>query len=285
MLDAHIHLWDGPDGPDTFYGKLQDAGFSGGSLISRAPESFLVGMQSRRTAAERVDEVLQWCSGMEELYPLFWIDPLEDGAVDQVHMAAESGVLGFKVICDRYFPGDDTAMTVYSAIAALGKPLLFHSGILWDGKVSSKFNRPGEFESMLEVDKLIFALAHISWPWTNECIAVYGKFLNAVGRRPGLSSEMYVDVTPGTPPIYREDALMKLTMTGYDIADNVLFGVDSMASNYNPGWAGEWIQRDSDILDRLGLSDIKSRYFGDNLKRFLGLIDIEKEKAVPHPGQ
>ena len=114
-------------------------------------------------------------------------------AEDQIVMAAEKSIMGFKVICDRYFPGDKRAMEIFRIIAKTKRPILFHSGILWDGKPSSQYNRPSEFESLLEINHLRFSLAHISWPWCDELIAVYEKFLNAYAgnlkRFVGISSE------------------------------------------------------------------------------------------------
>ena len=74
---------------------------------------------------------------------------------------------------------------------------------MWDGKPSGPYNRPVGFESLLEVQGLRFCMAHVSWPWCDELVAVYGKVLNGYTNRRDLTVEMFVDITPGTPPIYR----------------------------------------------------------------------------------
>ena len=56
-------------------------------------------------------------------------------------------------------------------------------------------------------------MGHCSWPWYDECIAVYGKFLNGVANDQD-APEMFFDLTPGTPRIYREDLLTKLFTVG-----------------------------------------------------------------------
>jgi hypothetical protein len=105
--------------------------------------------------------------------------------------------------------------------------MLFHSGILYDGRDTSRYNRPAEFECLLDVPGLRFAMAHISWPWCDEMIALYGKFQAAHGSRADVP-ELFIDTTPGTPAIYRRDALTKVFTVGFDVKHNVLFGSDSV---------------------------------------------------------
>jgi predicted TIM-barrel fold metal-dependent hydrolase len=285
ILDGHIHIGRGKRDRAELIRRLQAAGVDGGVLISLPPDTFAEG--TPLTAQERLDDLFFWCEAGPNLYPFYWIDPLAEDAIEQVTMAVERGVAGFKVICDRHYPGHERAIETFKAIAQTDRPLLFHSGILWDGKPSAQYNRPGGFEALLEVDGLRFSLAHISWPWCDELIAVYGKFLNAYTRRPDLSVEMFIDTTPGTPPIYRREALIKLFTVGYDVVHNVIFGSDSNANEYNVAWTREWICRDQEILEQLGLEpETLDGIFAENLKRFLGLSSSAPiQKKVPRPAE
>jgi len=286
ILDGHIHLTDGGLAPAALGAELAAAGVHGGVLISQRPACF--DRTSARPAAPpavRLQHVLDWCATGANLYPLFWIDPLEEDARDQVALAVGRGIAGFKVICGHFPPGHPAALRTYRAIADAGRPILFHSGILWDGQPSSEFNRPAGFEALLDVPGLRFALAHISWPWCDELIAVYGKFLNALGRGRAAPVEMFVDITPGTPPIYRQRALTDLFTVGYDVADHVIFGSDCHAPGYNSQWAREWLRRDAEILTGLGLGqDVLDKVQGGNLRRFLGLAEERIARAIPRPG-
>jgi len=285
ILDGHIHIHGGSEGRADLPGRLQAAGVDGGVLISESPACFH-STGSPCANAERLDGLMAWVAAGPELYALYWIDPLEVDAIDQVAAAVQRGVSGFKVICDRYYPGDDRAMAVFRAISRAGKPILFHSGILWDGKPSSVYNRPAGFESLLDVEGLRFCLAHISWPWCDELIAVYGKFQNAYSGRPDLSVEMFVDVTPGTPPIYRREALTKLFTVGYDIEHNVVFGSDCRANDYNVDWVRQWIRRDNEILSELGLSArARDGIYVGNLRRFLGVSPAGSQKRPLRAGE
>jgi len=269
ILDSHIHALPGPANPRDLVNRLRRAGLGGGVVISHAPVSFGTELAGK-SSEERLESVLAWTEGQERLYPFLWIDPLEAGVGRQVRRAVGRGIAGFKVICAHHHPGDRRAMRIYAAIAEAGRPMLFHSGILWDGSPSSCYNRPAEFEVLLNVPRLRFALAHVSWPWCDELIAVYGKFQMARKRRPGLAVEMFVDTTPGTPAIYRREVLTKLFTVGYDIERNVIFGTDGRAGDYSVRWAQGWIARDRRICRELKLSrEVQGRLFGGNLLRFV----------------
>lgn len=283
MLDGHIHIFNKVIDIKGLEQKFREAGVDGGIIISLPPESLNFGEFKTK---ERLDNLVKWKASDMELYPFYWIDPIEEDALAQVELAAEYGVNGFKVICNRFCPGDSRAIKVFEAISRINKPVLFHSGILWDGAVSAKYNRPAGFEALLQIDGLKFALAHASWPWIDECIAVYGKFQNACSRRPDLSVEMFIDITPGTPPIYREELLTKLFKVGYDVENNIIFGCDCSLDNYNSKWTKEWVGRDTEIYRKLSVEEhVVQKVFSKNLKRFLGLEGSNIKKHVLRPGE
>lgn len=282
-IDGHVHIRPGPAEPGKLLEGLRAAGMAGGIIISPPPSMWSEGQLMQASMAERLDSLRAWTAGYPTLFPFYWIDPTASDALRQVDQAVAAGVAGFKVICSEHAPGDPRAIPVYHAIAGHNKPVLFHSGILWDGLASSNFNRPAAFEALLDVPKLRFSLAHISWPWVDECVAVYGKFLNATTRRPS-APEMLIDLTPGTPPIYREDALTKLFTVGYDVGDNLIFGTDAEVGTYTVDWSRTWQERDLAIMRKLGLgADAIEKVFGGNLQRWLS--GASAHRRAPIPGQ
>ena len=251
IYDCHIHLMPGhPDGPEIFRSKAKEAGISGGIIFSMPPGSNLLweGAEPMHWKG-RIAHVLDFCSKLENFYPFLRLDPTEPDAVEQVEYAKNAGIKGFKVICNRYMPVK--GLTAYRKMAELDMPVLFHSGILWDGgEVSTNFNRPANFECMLEVPRLRFALAHVSWPWTDECTALFGKFANTHIVKKD-AAVMYIDSSPGAADFYREDIFKQLVLNRYGIEDKLLFGIDRSADAYDVRWAKFVIESDRRIFEHL----------------------------------
>jgi predicted TIM-barrel fold metal-dependent hydrolase len=268
ILDGHIHIFDCPLAPfDKLAEEMWIAGISGGVIISQPPSSFPE-FAAPCHFSERIDNVLEWqCASGLEFYPFFWIDPTDEDAEIQIETAVKRGVSGFKMICDHFYPEDVRVMDACRQIAESDRSVLFHSGILFDGKASSVYNRPAGFEALADVPRLRFALSHLSWPWVDEHIAVYGKFANSKSRKKNMTSEMFVDTTRGTPEIYREEALRKLYTTGYNVTGNTFFGSDRIVDNFKNNGAAKG---DMEILRKIGLNNEQMEaYFYKNLLRFI----------------
>jgi len=259
--DAHVHAYPGTPDPERYAKWLEEAGFKGGVVLSTNPDP--LDDSPVPDPEKAMDDAILWASGSKTIYPFYWINPVLDNACDLVDMAVEKGMFGFKCLPGRYFPGDPKALKVYEKMSKAGKPVLFHSGILWDGRPSSKFTRPGNYEELIDIVGLRFCLAHVSWPWCDECIAVYGKFLNALTRADRPRAEMFIDLTPGTPKIYRKEVLTKLFTIGYDVAERIQFGTDCRCNRYTTSWAVDWMKTDDAIYSELGVDvdDVYRRGF------------------------
>ena len=286
-LDCHIHTgidvhdYNGTKETEQalLLGRMKECGIDGGVILSVDPLRY-----PDWSTEKRIEDVKEICKGVDTLFPFYWINPLESDALAQVDQAVDAGIMGFKLICSEYMPGDQKCMDVLERIAQKGKPALFHSGILWDGMPSANNNRPSNFEALLEIPKLRFCLAHMSWPWYDECFAVYGKFNNAYYRNPNMSCEMFIDVTPGTPRPWREEAYKHLFWSEYEYRYNLMFGSDCRTSHYNVSWVKEWMERDDALWAKYvekDLEDWKDHVYEKNLMRFLGLSDENPTKYIP----
>ena len=281
--DAHTHVYPGIPDPERLARSFAAAGLAGGVVFSRCPNSWQVPGAKLLSPEEAMDNVIEWCSGLPSIYPFYWIDPGADNAVELVDMAVEKGIYGFKVIRGAEMPVDPKALKVYRRMAEKGKPVTFHCGILWDRPDSSDYFRPANWEGLLEAPNLRFALAHVSWPWCDECVAVYGKMLNAIVRRGLDVPEMFIDTTPGTPRLYRRDALMKVFTVGYDVTNHVMYGTDCRVNRYNVDWSLGWQRTDDNCLTEFGSGkDMGDDYYRLGLCRFLFGGDNTKRK-VPTP--
>lgn len=282
VFDTHIHSEPGNIDPVKLLDDMKKAGVWGGAVFSPDPESPLGGGFSYEV---RMDCLSKWKVEEEDrILPVLYIHPYEKDAIAKARDAVDRGVRGFKMTCDCYYVYDEKCMDLLRAIAEMDKPVLFHSGILWDGHDSSKYNRPLNWESLINIPGLRFSLAHCSWPWCDETIAMYGKFLNAYVTNPEMSAELYLDTTPGTPKVYRFDLINKIYNCGYDTPRNVLFGTDCTANEYNVDWANYWVANDGKLMDDIGAKNrLHELYFSENYKRFFGITKKDFCHAMPVP--
>lgn len=279
IIDIHTHSGKDKPNPEYLISQMEKAGVYGACVFSTRPLEYdeKVGLSFEG----RLNELSEWTKGYEErIFPVLWIHPYEENIIEKINIAVDRGIAAFKIICGDFYIYEEQCIKVLTEIAKYNKPVFFHSGILWDGKVSSKYNRPVNWESLLNIKGLRFSMGHCSWPWIDECIALYGKFLNSILE--GEISEMFFDITPGTPEIYREELLEKLYTIGYDIGDNIMFGTDSNSNDYNSVWTKKWLETDRKIMDKLGVSRInREKLYYNNFMRFLGKSDVKVNHISP----
>jgi predicted TIM-barrel fold metal-dependent hydrolase len=251
MLDCHIHFMPliGPaEAPQRFLERAADAGVTGGSIFSLPPESFRPDPERSQHWHSRMEHILEYSSKTPGFLPFFWIDPTEADAHKQITAAADSGIRGFKCICNHYSP--KSQLRQFAAIAETGLPIHFHSGILFDHYASGEFLRPLAFEPLLEIRDIRFALAHIGNPWYDECILLHAKFKAAMNNVPGVRKlRMFIDLTPGVTRVRRRDAFRMLFLSGYaDTTHDVLWGTDNRINAYNTEKAIFWSNFDRQLI-------------------------------------
>ncbi len=208
MFDAHIHLYMGRcDTPRDFLAKTQSAGITGGNIFTPGPEWTIGEAEGDFRWEARLEQIFEFTSQTPGFYPFFWFNPTMADAEKQIQTAAERGIRGYKIICDKYYPAD--CLKACEVIAETGLPVMFHSGVLGGGRdqLSCKYNIPTQFEILFSVKKLRFSLAHLGWPWIDDYMAMVAK--SAFTWDPDFGNTMYFDLTPGTPGISREDAEYK----------------------------------------------------------------------------
>lgn len=222
----------------------------GGSLIRFTREDV-------RKSTEHVAKVQ--AADPSRIYGMLWAEPRAPGIVEEIDYAInDCGLRGIKMIPDHWSPGDELLFPIYAKMDELEKPIMFHSGILYGFGDSSQYCRPVFFETLMHFPKARFSLAHISWPWVDECIATFGRMRAAVGHS-NERCQMWIDTCRGTPDAWREEALRKaIPFCG---VDRLMFGVDTHPAGLAKS-APVHVRKDLDLLrDVIGLSQAQIETF------------------------
>jgi predicted TIM-barrel fold metal-dependent hydrolase len=200
-----------------------------------------------------------------------WIDAQWPSAVQALERAVDLGIRGVKSIPNHWYPTDDCALALFARMEELGVPGIFHSGILFGFGDCSRFCRPVLYEALINTPGVKFALSHISWPWVDECLAVAGRF-RAEAQHSGREMQMFIDLTPGTPRIWRADSLRKALVYLGD--ERLIYGSDVYPADNGEGLLRS-VQRDQAIFrEELGLSpEAIERIMSQNLLSMLSGSD------------
>lgn len=269
IWDCHSHCRGEETGEDVLR-QMDKAGIERICLFSEYPGprgQSEFHREDVRAAADHIGKVQ--AADPSRIYGLLWVEPRTPGIVEEIDYAVNQWSLrGVKMIPDHWYPCDDVVMPVYTKMQELGKPIQFHSGILYGFADSSRFCRPVFYEALVNFPGLRFSLAHVSWPWVDECIAVYGRFRAAAGYQSD-KIQMWIDSCRGTPDAWREEALRKAV--AFCGMEHVMFGIDghpgSLADN-----APVHVGKDVAILRNLmGLSEAQvEMFFWGAAEKFYG---------------
>lgn len=262
VWDCHIHCYEGDETAADLLAQMDAAGITrvnamsyfAGNIRDFCPP---VPLEAQHAAIDHVAGLQQ--ADPDRIYGLFWADPRTEGVLGEVEYAlVDKGLHGIKLIPDHWKAGDEFLFPIYEKVRELGKVIQFHSGILYAFGDSSMYCRPALFEALLHFPGLKFSLAHIGWPWTDECLAVWGHF-NSAGYHGGQGNGMWIDTCRGTPDPWRLDALQKAV--AFCGTDRLMFGTDLSPATL--GKSGPLhIQKDMDLLrNQIGLREAQLEDF------------------------
>ncbi len=263
VVDSHVHLSGGESAGeviDIFDSSGIHAACLIGPFINTERWEPLQGDALRRSNHQLLDLVAQ---RPERLWGLVTVDPRSPGAArDLGELAGQTGVHGVKLIPHGWAPDGPEARDTLAACAELRLPILFHSGIFIGGRTSD-FCRPARYETVRDFPGLRVVLAHLGWPWTDEAIAV--AFMDVLK---GWGPQISLDTSPGTPPLYRREALRKALHTLG--SGPLLWGCDRFLP-IDPGVIRGLRDDDAAMLHELGASDDDlHRIFADNATELFG---------------
>lgn len=206
LIDAHLHC-TGQETADDVLRTLDDAGVDVGVLLAPflSEDYNLDDTASLRRGNAHLARLIR---GHEDrLVGLCVVDPRHPQAPEDLRHAIEDlGLNGAKMVPTGWYPYDDAVQPVFEVAHELRLPVLFHSGIFIDGR-SGRFCRPTFFEALRAYPQMRMTLAHLSWPWTDEAIAV-GLIDLIHGVAPDDAAFRF-DLSFGAPPAYRAEVLRK----------------------------------------------------------------------------
>ncbi|MFQ5425109.1 MAG: amidohydrolase family protein [Phycisphaerae bacterium] len=238
IVDCHTHIWDAPTpiGLDRlragFAADPQD-GANGGvatrkasverHLLASKPvdKSFVLGFKSRFLGVEiPSDLIVQYVRAHpDKLIGFAGIDPtnLHEAMDDLQRAHGESGIGGITVspAAQDFHPADSRAVQVFAEAERLRMPVLLHQGIHFASASKMDFARPVLFDEVArDFPDLKLVIAHLGYPWVEECIVLLGRHRN-----------VYADISAMLhQPWQAYNAL--LSAHQYGVMDKLLFGSD-----------------------------------------------------------
>ncbi|HJP74404.1 MAG TPA: amidohydrolase family protein [Pseudonocardiaceae bacterium] len=203
------------------------------------------------------------------LIPFASLDPARGATAvrEATRLVKEEGVRGFKFhpSLQGFAPSDQANYPLYEAIQAAGVPALFHSGqtgigagVRGGGGIRLKYGNPMELDDLaVDFPDLTIIIAHPSFPWQDEALAV-------AGHKPNV----YIDLS-GWSPKYFPPQLVRYANSL--LQDKVLFGSD------HPLLTPQRWLRDFDTLDIKPA--VRPKILKDNAIRALRLTDGSQAHA------
>lgn len=217
IVDCHVHMVD----------EVPDASAIVSAMDRNGVDRILVLSKNERRSLEvtrrNLQQTMTLCAQAgDRLTGVAWLEPTIAGMADLAKQAlCDMGFAGIKIIPDHWFVHEERLEAWWELMNELGAAILFHTGILYAHEDGSRFCRPVYLEKLLHYPRIRFAMAHISWPWCEECLAVMGRMRAA--NNPLWQS--YIDITPGTPRHIRKQALFNaIDFCG---PERLMFGTDA----------------------------------------------------------
>ena len=161
---------------ETFFLQMDVAG------IERAVLLPIDCRRARKDAVSSNEQVAELCRLSKRFIGFASVDPLKKGATRELESAVKKlGLKGLKLdpALQDFRVNHRKVYPIYEAAAALGIPLLIHTGMSWAPETPLERGHPLHLEEPIrQFSKLNFVLAHFGWPWVWEATALALKYPN-----------------------------------------------------------------------------------------------------------
>jgi predicted TIM-barrel fold metal-dependent hydrolase len=192
-------------------------------FISSEPvdKSFVLGFKSRYLSAEVPSALISRYVRQhpDKLIGVAGIDPtnLPEALADlkSAHDEMQMKAITVSPAAQDFHPADSRAMQVFAEAARLNMPVFINQGIAFSPASKMEFARPSLLDEVArELPGLRIVIAHLGYPWIEECVVFLGKHANVFA---DISSLLH-------RPWHAYNAL--LSAHQYGVMDKLLFGSD-----------------------------------------------------------
>jgi predicted TIM-barrel fold metal-dependent hydrolase len=237
IVDCHTHVWESPEqlGHGAVAGMARLPGgrwrtdvpqldaSTGHHLAASSPVdmTFVLAFKSRYLKAEIPNQLIaDYCREHPgKMIGFAGVDPSghREALGDLQHARQELGLRGLTVspAAQDFHPQATGAMQVFAEAASLRMPVLFHQGTHFTVASKMEYARPVLLDEVArELPSLRIIIAHMGYPWVDECVVLLGKHPNVFADVSGLLSR----------PWQAYNALLSAHQFG--VMDKLLFGSD-----------------------------------------------------------
>mgnify|MGYP000021927189 CR=1 FL=1 len=206
IVDCHTHIWESVEqlGRGTGLWDARQRALSADMPPNASVEehlaacgpvdwSLVLAFQSRYLDAEVPNDFVARYVRQhpDRMIGIACVDPSRPKeAVDEVTRAHDE--LGMKGItlspaAQNFHPADSAAMRVYTQVARLRMPLIFHQAVHASATSKMEFARPCLIDEVArEFPDLKIVVSHLGYPWAEETIALLGKHANVFADISGM---------------------------------------------------------------------------------------------------
>ena len=294
IVDCHTHIWESPaqlgleGGQSPGRGQRgvqtpQAGGWPDASMQSHylasepVDKSFVLGFKSRYLGAEIPSVLISNYVRQhpEKLVGVAAIDPTNlPEALADLKLAHDE--LGMKAItvspaAQDFHPADSRAMQVFAEAARLKMPVLIDQGVHFSVHSKMEFGRPVLLDEVArELPGLKLVIAHMGYPWVEECVVMLGKHPNLFA---DISALMH-------QPWQAYNAL--LSAYQYGVIDKLLFGSDFPYTQATS--AIESLYRINQLVTGTNLPTVPSPHLASIVERdTLALLGLGPTSAIGDP--
>ncbi len=245
IVDCHVHQRREAD-PKSVLQGMDANGVDRMLVISPAERRSIKATRQNLLVTKKLfDEAPDRISGLARVEPTI---PGITGLVAEA--LCEMGYVGVKVLPDHWYAYEERLEPFWEKMNELKASILIHAGILYGNDDSSRFCRPVYLEKLQHYLNIRFVMAHMGWPWCEECVAVMGR-MRAAAAGTDRESQARVDLTPGG---FRDEDIVRMIEYPGAGPERIMFGTDESVPGDFTRQKGI-IERHLAVLDRAGLDE------------------------------